>query len=143
MRSKQGPTTRHWKEFTAPAPATRTGLYASINATGVISINRRTHAALGLPKTVSLLYDADNVTIGVQPTSQIMPSAFPVTLRRDVRMYHIRAHAFVEAHRLQISYCVRFLDPHLEDGVLILDLNLTARAPTARKSKARVSATRT
>lgn len=136
MHNERVPRTRNWKEFTAPAPAARTGLYASINATGIISISRPTHAAIGEPKTVSLLYDAENLTIGVRPTGRIMPSAFPIRLRGDNRTYHIRAHEFVRAHRLEISYCVRFLDPHIEDGVLILDLNLTARAATKRRVRA-------
>jgi hypothetical protein len=127
---------RNWKEFDLDPPPTRTGFYASINHTGRIAINRRIWRDLGSPEAVSILYEPDDEAIGIRPTERIMPNAFPVVPISRGKRFWIRAQRFMERAEIKLSRCIRFTDPHIEDGVLVLDLHHTAPAdsPRARKN---------
>jgi hypothetical protein len=117
---------------------TRLGHYASINPDGRIAINHLLWEEMGSPKTVSLLYDEDNMCVGIRPVSSIMPNSFPVIpITPDGKRFWIRARDFVRLAGIEISYCVRFLDPHIEDDVLVLDLKLTTRVLGRGKSNKR------
>ena len=119
---------RKWKEFADSPPRSFNGLYVSVNSIGVIVLNRRTFDALGSPQAVLLLYDEDRLTIGLRPVSPIMPNAFPLVKRGGSGNRIVRALAFLKAHQISLGYTVRFLNAEIEDGILILDLNMTARA---------------
>lgn len=127
MQTKQ----RNWKEFTVPAPVLRKDIYyASINAAGKITLNRKAWEALERPKYVSLLLDEDGLTIGVRPSTRVMPNSYGIVTRPDrlrSTNYWIHAKPFLASAKIDIAYSIRFLDPHIEDDTLILDLNHTTR----------------
>ncbi len=124
---------RHWREFAVSPPASRSGLYASINPEGRIAFNRLAWEQLGGPKVVSMLYDETNLCIGIRAVSPVMPNAFPVVaINRERTRFWIRAHDFIKQAGIDISYCIRFLDPHLEDDTLVLDLNHATRVIGSR-----------
>jgi len=119
--------TRKWAEFqTSPAPRAGSRIYVSVNSRGIIVLNKRAHASLGKPEAVNLLYDIDNLTIGLRPCSLIMPNAFPICQRGN-RNHIIWALSFLKAHQIHPTGTIRFLLPQMENGVLTLDLNYTAR----------------
>src|SRR2546429_6463552 len=73
---------RKWAEFaTSPAPRSGTRFYVSLNPRGIIAMNRRAYAALGEPEAVNLLFDIDNLTIGLRPCGLLMPNAFVIAQR--------------------------------------------------------------
>lgn len=124
---------RHWKEFTVITSASRKEVYASVHPRGKIVLNKLLWTELGSPKFVSLLYDEDNLTIGIRPSSRTMPNSFTVVARPDGTNFWIHAKPFLTAAALDIAYCIRFLDPHIEHDTLILDLNHTARVMANRR----------
>lgn len=119
---------RKWAEFaSSPPPRAGSRLYVSLNQKGIIAINRRTYQALGEPEAVSLLFDIDNLTIGLRPCGLLMPNAFPIAQRGATGTHIIWALSFTNAHQIFVTGTIRFLKPEIEDGVLVLDLNYTAR----------------
>ena len=118
---------RRWKEFQSSPPRSGNGIYASISHTGVIVLNRKAFAALGEPKAISLLFDGDNCVIGLRPANPIMPNAFPLVPRGRCGNRIIRALAFAKEHQIEPDGTIRFLNAEVENGILILDLNKTAR----------------
>lgn len=119
---------RIWKEFRNERPRSTNGLYVSINARGIILLNRRAYAELGRPEAVSLLFDDEHSTMGLRPCTPFLATSFPVQARGVSDNMLIWALPFVKANSLQIDYTVKFLNPHMENDILILDLNLTTRA---------------
>ena len=89
-------------------------------------MNRRTYAALSEPEAVNLLFDIDNLTIGLRPCGLLMPNAFPVAQRGNSN-HIIWALSFTKAHQIYLTGTIRFLTPQMENGILTLDLNYTAR----------------
>lgn len=119
---------RKWVEFAAsPAPRAGRAMYVSLNQRGLIVLNRHTYKAMGEPEAVQLLFDADNVTIGLRPCELLMPNAFKINRRGESGTHIITATRFTKAHQINPTGTIRFLKPHIEDGVLILDIGLTAR----------------
>lgn len=119
---------RNWREFRNEKPRALNGLYVSINERGIIVLNRKTFAELGSPEAVSLLYDDEHATIGLRPVMPFLDVSFPLLPRGNSGNRVIRALPFVKANKLRISYCVKFLQPVIEDDILLLDLNQTTRA---------------
>lgn len=123
-----GKVERKWKEFRNERPRSTNGLYVSVNQRGIILLNRQAFAALGNPEAVSLLFDAENYTIGLRPVEPFLDTSFPVVSRGVSGNQLIRALPFVKANKLKLGYTIKFLNPVMEDGILILDLNMTARS---------------
>ncbi len=123
-----GKIERKWKEFRNERPRSTNGLYASINERGIILLNRRAYAELGRPEAVSLLFDEKLLTIGLRPSAPFLHTSFPLQPRGASGNMIIRALPFVKANRISLAYTIKFLNPVIEDGVLILDLNLSARS---------------
>lgn len=138
-----GAVERNWHEFRNDRPRSTNGLYVSINERGIILLNRRAYAELGRPEAVSLLFDDEHLTIGLRPCEPFLDTAFPVQPRGASGNMLVRALPFVKTHNLKIAYTIKFLDPKMEGGILILDLNLTTRATqsprTGWRKKDRVS----
>jgi hypothetical protein len=119
---------RNWKEFRNEKPRSVNGLYVSINERGIILLNRRAYAELGSPEAVSLLYDEENSSIGLLPVDPWLDISFPVQPRGVSGNQLIRALPFIKANKIKINYTVKFLQPEIEEGILVLDLNRTTRA---------------
>ena len=90
-------------------------------------MNRRTFQLLGEPEAVSLLFDIDNLSIGLRPCDLLMPNAFPLAPRGKTGGHVIWAMSFMKAHQIHPTGTIRFLNAVIENGVLVLDLNYTAR----------------
>ena len=82
---------------------------------------------MGEPEAVSILYDIDNLSFGLRPCGLMMPNAFPVAQRGTSGTHVIWAMSFTKALHILPTGTIRFLKPEIENGVLILDLNHTAR----------------
>lgn len=118
---------RKWAEFkSSPAPRAGSRFYVSLNPRGIIAMNRCAYKALGEPEAVNLLFDIDNLTIGLRPCRVIMPNAFPVVQHGNSN-HIIWALSFTKAHQIYTTGTIRFLTPQMENGILTLDLNYTAR----------------
>lgn len=119
---------RHWEEFKgSPPPRNGNRMYVSINDRGIIVLNRKSFDSLGKPEAVTLLYDGHSYVIGLKPCTRLMPNAFPVAPRGKSGGHVIWAYAFAKEHDIQPTGTIRFLEPRMENGILVLDLNHTAR----------------
>ena len=119
---------RIWKEFRNEKPRSVNGFYVSVNERGIILLNRKAFAELGSPEAVALLYDEENSTIGLSPVEPWRDTSFPVQPRGVSGNQLVRAMPFLKANKIKINYTVKFLKPEIENDILILDLNCTARA---------------
>ena len=132
---------RKWTEFKgSPPPINGNRMYLSINNKGIIVLNRKSFHELGKPEAVTLLYDGDHYVIGLRPCRRIMPNAFPLAPRGHTGAHVIWAHAFAKQYDIKPSGTIRFVEPKMENGILTLDLNHTARTTQTprtgwRKSK--------
>jgi len=93
----------------------------------VIVLNRRSFQELGKPEAVLLLFDGDHCAIGLKPCPRLMPNAFPLAPRGKTGGHVVWAFSFCKEHKIEPTGTIRFLEPRMEKGVLVLDLNQTAR----------------
>lgn len=89
-------------------------------------MNRFAFRMLGEPVAVALLFDFPRFTIGIRPAAVIMPNAFPVSQRGN-STYVIQAKSFVDFNYIKPSGTFRFLDPKMENDILVLDIAHVAR----------------
>ncbi|HEV8591278.1 MAG TPA: hypothetical protein VGQ55_04180 [Pyrinomonadaceae bacterium] len=120
---------RNWMEFDGgPSVASPKGVYVSMNKHGEIVMNRHTFQEMDQPPAVVILFDPDTDTIGLRPTSPLMPNAFPVKSKGNCGHRLISAKPFVRKHDIRIDATVRFHTAAVEDGVLVLELRNMVRA---------------
>ena len=119
---------RNWQEFKgSPPPRNGNRMYVSVNNRGVIVLNRRSYESLDKPEAVLLLFDGDHYAIGLKPCTRLMPNAFPLAPRGRTGGHVIWAFSFCKEHEIKPTGTIRFLEPKVENGILVLDLNHTAR----------------
>ncbi len=114
---------RNWDEFGEGPNGTKRGAtYVSMNADGIIVMNRVIFNQLEQPEAVVLLLEHETSTIGIRPTSPLMSNAFPVMEKGNCGHRLIRARGFVRKHDIRVDGTVRFRTAAVEEGVLVLDL---------------------
>jgi len=70
---------REWQEFFGSAnERLKTRVHVTLNACRVLLLNRFAFEAIGWPGAVTLLYDAQDRTIGLREVDPAVPNAFPV-----------------------------------------------------------------
>ncbi len=127
---------RNWDEFgDGPTGTKRGATYVSMNQAGEIVMNRLIFEQLERPEAVILLFDHETDTIGVRPTSPLMPNAFPVMEKGNCGHRRIRARGFVRKHDIRLDGTVRFRTAAVEDGILVLDLRQMAKINRGRRLK--------
>ena len=125
-------STYNFTEFTGKTVPKRGGLTVSINRRGALALNRTTMKELGDPPAVILFYDKDKMVIGVGPTWNIVDHAIAIRREQKGRHNRIPISEFLDANKIRPSYTIRFLEAHIENGTLILDLNRTMRVVGGR-----------
>ena len=97
-------------------------------------MNGRTYEAFGRPDYVTLMFDPNYEVIGVNAVTRLMPGAIRVRQKSNNGwIYSLAATQFLKHFDIRLSYTVRFVDPQIRDGVLLLDLHKTARAINSGK----------
>lgn len=131
---------RKWVEFGAsPPPRNGKRLYVSVNANGIIAMNRLAFEKLGSPEAVRMFFDIDSLSIGLKPCELTAANAFPIAQRGNGTRI-IWAKRFMKANQIFMSRTFRFLTPEIDEGFLALDLNhvaITTQSPRTgwRKKK--------
>lgn len=116
-----------FEEYTEIPQSTGRKLYASLYPNGQLRLNRKTFAAIGEPKSILLLFDKHRRVIGIKPTrnTEVLHA---VRVRFHGSEIAVPVTRFLERHKIRPAYTIKFLEPYIQDGVLILDLNRTGRA---------------
>lgn len=117
-----------WKVFHNKRPRAQNGLYVSLNERGVLLLSRKVYAEMKSPLAVRLQYDERRSVIGVEPDELFYPTSVPVHPRGKSGNHIVWALPFLEENNIRPGSTIKFLDPHFENGILILDLKLIARA---------------
>jgi len=131
MENEQ-PTGFHFEEFTRIPTTTRGKLCASIYMPAAqLYLNAMTFTALGHPEAVILLFDHHKQVIGVKPTYNPVPHAIRVR-HMNSREHRITVSDFLAECAIDLGYSIRFIEPYVDGGTLILDLNRTMRVIGSR-----------
>ncbi len=111
-------------------------LYATINPSGHIVLNRAAHEALQSPQAVHLLYDKELQSIGVRAAHPGQKNAFRLTERGSFGGRRIRGHKMMKDFGIYISETVQFPRCHINrDGIMILSLLDTRPISRKRRQK--------
>ena len=136
MRNEDQKPEYKWEHFEQPTRAERTELYVSIYRNGLMSMNDRTYQAFGRPEYLSLMYDPNYEVIGVRGVERLTPGAVKIRPKTNYRALHLLPIAqFLRHFDIKLGYTVRFTDPQIDDGVMILDLHKTARVLNSGRKK--------
>jgi|GEM_PF-2064457 len=120
-----------FEEFTEVPQPVGTRLYASLYPNGQLRINPKTLAALGQPPSVILFFDPHRQVIGVKANyNGDVPHAVRIRFHTQTQIA-MPVTKFLDRHGIRPAYTIRFLDPYMQDGTLILDLNRTVRVKGA------------
>lgn len=96
----------------------------TIQKRGVMSLNRAAHALIGDADTVELLYDRDVEVIGIRPTSDDVPHAYPVRPQSANKLTGpllIAGTAFVQYYGIDTTTSRRWT-PTVQNSILCIDL---------------------
>jgi hypothetical protein len=88
-------------------------------------LNRWAVEAMGNPLTVVLLFDRARSRIGLRPSHSGVAHAYPLTARGESkrgRPFRIYLKAFCKTHNIRNAKTIRFDEPRLDQGILVLDL---------------------
>ena len=126
---------REWQEFFGSAnERLRTRVRVTLNARGVLLLNRCAFEAIGSPGAVTLLYDAHDRTIGLREVDPAAPNAFPVKRKDTFHNYTVHTSPLCKHYRLFPTRTVRFNKPEIDNqGVLVLELGDTTAIGGLRK----------
>lgn len=114
---------REWIEFDdGPVTADADENYASMNQVGDIVVNAHAYDEMGRPEAVMLLFDPATDTIGLKPTSRMMPNAFAVRKKNGYGHRRIGANRFAKRHDIRLDGTVRFRTATVEDGIFVMSL---------------------
>ncbi len=94
----------------------------TIQKKGIMSMNPSAFAALGEPKFVELLYDAEKSVVGIRSVDDAVDHAYPIRKSgaRDGSIL-VSGIAFANHYGIDTEVAVR-RKAYLEDGVLCVDL---------------------
>ncbi|MES2461110.1 MAG: hypothetical protein V4671_11045 [Armatimonadota bacterium] len=93
----------------------------TITKHGVLSMNRKSYALLGKPKTVILRYDAKQKVVGVRPTEEEDRNAFVVRHHGTSQIYTVAFGSFARHHKINRDLSRRY-SVDIADGTLIIDI---------------------
>ena len=121
-----------FEEFIAVPQSNGEAMYASLYPKGEMRINLRTLRELGTPRDLILMFDEQRQVIGLKPTYN--PDTAHAVRLRDYKnhQYGLPIRTFLIENKILPAYSIRFLDPYVQDGILILDLNRTVRVIGSR-----------
>ena len=116
--------TRQFEVFTGRfTPASSKIMRVTLNKRGAFSFNTATYSAMGEPSHVELLYDRTDRVIGLRPVPENTKHAYPVRKQGNAKSYLVGATSFCRNYDLDAGDgIIEFIDPKVEEGVLILEL---------------------
>lgn len=96
-------------------------VHITLNARGVIFMNRNAHRIWGSPNAVLLYYSRSRRQIGLKPVDRRGHNAFPIKEGNGGRLIH--AISFIRKFGINVERTHRFNDPTIAtDGSMVLDL---------------------
>ncbi len=105
----------------------------SLTAEGRLRICSVTMKALGRPLAFLVLYDRHTHRIGLKPSPSGVENAYPAGKRAQSPGRVLYLARLLEEFGIQLPRTVRFVNPRIENGILLLDLRTAA--PLAGRSK--------
>lgn len=115
-----------WEEyFQGPSRSAARRLVVSLSARSELNLNKWAVEAMGNPRAVVLLFDRARSRIGLRASPSDLPNAFPLKAsNRSKRSRPFKAYlkAFCKTHNIRNTSTIRFTEPRIDDGILILDL---------------------
>ena len=122
---------RKWEEFDDPGTPRIAKLHVSMSPYGTMNVSRNAYEALGKPSHVVMLWESDTAAIGLRPVPPETTNAFRLYDSGRSGAHRFHALRFVLKHKISLQYTVRFPTAHIENGVLVLDLDKIVRSPRA------------
>jgi hypothetical protein len=134
MSNEHNTTQFDFEVFRSTPRPPKHGLLVSIyHQRRELRMNRLAFEAIGSPQSVILLYDASRRVMAIRPTYTDDPEA--VRLRRmTTGQAQILVFEFLRTYNIPLPSSIRFLDPHVQNETLILDLNRTVPVKGPRKN---------
>ena len=115
---------RRWTEFNGvPNKFRKDTPHVTLNAKGVILMNRIAHEMFGGPDAVKLFYDKPQGVVGLLPANVDEPNAFPVKGKSINKIVH--AKPFLRHFKIETECTLVFNRVECDDDMLILDLGMT------------------
>ncbi|MEP6946179.1 MAG: hypothetical protein ABJA02_09705 [Acidobacteriota bacterium] len=112
-----------WIEFDEGAARPRNKMHVTLSFDGNILMNRFTFEAMGSPANVVMLFDPVNRRIGIRPAAADARNSFELRQRGPRTTRRVRAQPFVKKWNIIPDRTIKFRDPEIDNGILILDLN--------------------
>jgi hypothetical protein len=110
-------------------------LRVTLSKTRVLSFNRRVYQEIGKPEAVYLYFSRTRDTIAVEPAGGLRNDAFPV-LSKGPSGYRVNVAPFCRHFNIVPDETLRFVDPDVRNGKLLLKLRQTISATQPRRKKA-------
>jgi len=120
---------RNWEEFDDPGTPRIADLHVSMSPYGTMLVSRNAYQALGKPTHVIMLWEAETSTIGIKPVPPFTLNAFQLYDSGRSGAHRFHALRFIQKHKINLDYTVRFPTARIEDGVLVLELTHCVRSP--------------
>jgi len=125
------------------APLTRIPS-VTVQRRGLISLNRAAWKLLDDAAFVELLFDPQERVIGLRPTSETNPNAYPVrpqgsNANSDKGPVLIAGQLFTKYYGIDTEQAMRYVGPQVQDGILCVDLKSEGQKVTSNRNKKRSS----
>ncbi len=127
---------RDFIKFTGgPVVSMRDRLHVTLSELGVIYLNKRTHEVWSRPAAVALYYSPEKDTIAIEHASPRDPKSFPVKPCQNG--YRILAGPFLGHFKIRTDHTIRFPNPEIEGGLMLLNLRDTLNVTERRRKDPR------
>lgn len=114
------------------------GPQVTIQARGVLSLNRAAHVLIGEPEMVELLYDRAEQVVGIRPVSRDVSHGYRIRLQsasKPAGPLLISGTAFLTYYGIDTT--TRRWTPTLRDAILCVDLKEPSALVVGNRSKRR------
>ena len=114
-------------------------LYVTMNPHGHIFMTAHTLSKLGDPEAFVMLWDPPNHSIGLEPSTRDVKDAYPALKRSGHGGRVLRAFSYMQEFGLTLPETIRFTDPEIDDGVLVLDMRKVTPAAKPKTKRFQVA----
>lgn len=108
--------------------------FVTIQKNGPIGLNYAAYQAMGEPVAVELLFDRGNQLVGIRPTQDTDPRAYPVRSQTS-RSYILAGQAFTKHYQIDTSVARRY-EATVRDRMLVIDLKSGGTVATGVRARA-------
>jgi hypothetical protein len=113
---------RKWEEYKIGPSDAKSRMHVTLSSRGEILIGAKTFDRIGRPDAAVLLFDRENLLIGLRPAHPRQPNAYLFSPKKNGRHRVIRASRFCRDHGIKVDRTTVFTRTVFEKGVLELDL---------------------